>query len=101
MPGRRWLHGLQQVRDVVASHPPGTFHGYCFYHGQDLGRAVTTGHLFLAYGDVEATTDGSIAIGKIVTQAFRGEGLVCEWNADFEKRILVMDIDWKRRRQPA
>jgi hypothetical protein len=93
--------GHEEVGNVLAPHPRGTFRGYCFYHGQDLERAVETGQLFLAYADLRDTPEGKLAVGKIVHEAFRQEGFTCEWNEDVNKRILVTGIDWKRRRPRA
>ena len=90
--------GHSDVGEVLAPHPTGTFRGYCFYHGQDLERAVHTGQLYLAYADLRDTPQGKLAIGRVVVEAFRKQGFVCEWNEDVDKRILVTGIDWKRRR---
>lgn len=90
--------GHEEVDEALDPHPRGTFNGYCFYHGQDLERAVETGQLFIAFGDLRDTPGGKLAIGRVVRDAFSAEGLNCEWNDDAEKRILVTGIDWKRRR---
>ena len=90
--------GHEEVGDVLAPHPRGTFKGYCFYHGQDLERVVNTGQLYVAFGDLQDTQEGKLAIGRLVRDAVRGEGLACDWNDDVDKRILITGIDWKRRR---
>jgi len=38
--------GHEEVGAVLAKRPKGTFIGYCFYHGQDLERAVKGDKLF-------------------------------------------------------
>jgi len=90
--------GHDDVGEVLAPHAPGTFRGYCFYHGQDLERAVHAGQLYLAYADLQDTPEGKLAIGRVVVEAFREQGFICEWNEDVHKRILIAGIDWKRRR---
>lgn len=93
--------GHEEVGEALAPHPRGTFRGYCFYHGQDLERAVDSGALFLAYADLRDTPEGKLTVGKIVREAFLREGFTCEWNEDVNKRILVTGIDWKKRRPRA
>jgi hypothetical protein len=73
--------------------------GYCFYHGQDLDRVVSTGDLYIAFGPINPEleeTDGS-RIGKIVTDKLLEHGFMVEWNGSFNKRICVHNIIWQRR----
>ena len=73
--------------------------GYCFYHGQDMERAVRGGGLFLAFGPVEPkdmATKGP-AVGRIIQQELEKVGFQVKWDGTFDQRILVPSFDWKRR----
>lgn len=71
--------------------------GYCFYHGQDLERAVKGEALYLTFGDIGGDDVKGVEIGKRI----RGEFHECEfavmWDEDVKTRIQIRGIDWKRR----
>ena len=74
----------------------GKYRGYCFFHGQDLQRAIAGQGLFLAFGLIE-TGSGDVEIGKTVQRALADQGLSVEWDGTTKTRILIPNIDWKRR----
>ncbi|MDB6079933.1 MAG: hypothetical protein JWO82_3680 [Akkermansiaceae bacterium] len=80
-------------------HDPSKVRGYCYYHGQDLSRAVSGGGLYLAFGPADPKHEESEgpAIGSIVTQVMEEQGLQVDWNGSFEKRIHLPKFDWKKR----
>ncbi|MES2612823.1 MAG: hypothetical protein V4679_21395 [Pseudomonadota bacterium] len=73
--------------------------GYCFYHGQDLARAVHGGGLFLAFGPMDADTEETEGprIGALIASELQRAGLPVQWNGTFNQRICIPGIDWKRR----
>lgn len=73
--------------------------GYCFYHGQDLTRAVHGGDLFLAFGPMHADTEEieGQRIGALIASELQRAGLPVQWNGTFNQRICIPGIDWKRR----
>jgi hypothetical protein len=73
--------------------------GYCFYHGQDLERAVQGGGLYLAFGPAEPKDEESQgpAIGRIICDELDRAGLHVEWNGSFKQRIFIPNIRWQRR----
>ncbi len=73
--------------------------GYCFYHGQDLERAVHGGGLYLAFGPMDANNEetGGPRIGAMIVEEFSRVGLEVQWNGTFRQRICLPAIDWKRR----
>jgi len=89
--------GHSEVGDKLRRRDRNNVKGYCFYHGQDLERAVNGGGLMLAFGDLKNTANGKSAIGMIVKSTIEKHGFVVQWNGESEKRIEVPDIDWKRR----
>jgi hypothetical protein len=75
---------------------------YCFYHGQDLDRAVQGQGLHLAFGPMDAQkeqTEGP-RIGAMIADELTRAGFAVTWNGTFAQRIFVPVIDWKRRRSP-
>ena len=89
--------GLEDVGMVHQQKPHGTYQGYCFYHGQDLERAVAGEGLWLAYGDMKDTDDGKAQIAKFVINTLANNGFSCEWDGDIRKRIRIPNISWQRR----
>lgn len=92
--------GYSDVREAHADAPdPGRIVGYCFYHGQDLARAVDGGGLFLAFGPMDARTEETEGprIGRLVTEALQHAGLQVQWDGTFKQRIHMADFDWMRR----
>ena len=73
------------------------FVGYCFYHGQDVERALTGGGLLIAFDHVDGEVPEKAHIGDVVQAALEAQGLVTEWNGDPEVRINLPAFDWKRR----
>jgi hypothetical protein len=73
------------------------FIGYCFYHGQDVERALTGGGLLIAFDHIDGDVPEKAAIGAAVQAALESEGLACEWNGDAETRINLPAFDWQRR----
>ncbi len=73
--------------------------GYCFYHGQDLERAVRGGGLLLAFGPVDPQEEESKGpeIGEIVREELERAGLGVEWDGTFAKRIGIPGFEWKKR----
>ena len=73
--------------------------GYCFYHGQDLERAVHGEGLYLAFGPIDAkneTTEGP-RIGAMFVEQLECAGFTVQWDGTFARRIYIPALDWKRR----
>ena len=91
--------GLTQsdgIEDIRAASAGGGYHGYCFYHGQDLERAVAGQGLYLAFGPIKPGGDG-LAVGEAVRAALEARAFVIEWDGTTATRIFIPAIDWKRR----
>ena len=71
--------------------------GYTFYHMQDTERA-TGGSLYLAFGAVKPGPEPIIHVGRAIVEILRQAGLKTEWDENPNNRILITDLDWKRRR---
>jgi len=73
--------------------------GYCFYHGQDLERAVCGEGLYLAFGPMDAQNEETEGprVGAMIVEELKRMGFSPQWNGTFNQRIHVPAIDWKRR----
>jgi len=91
--------GLEEVHEeyVKRGGLQGGVQGYCFYHGEDVERAVEGGGLFLAFGSSHGDDPGGLLIGARVRDALRAAGLTVEWNATMDKRLWVQPLVWRRR----
>lgn len=89
--------GFSHVAEVLADSDRRKVKGYCFYHAQDVARAVDGYGLMLAYGDIADTAKGKRAIGELVKAELERQGFVVEWDGDEEKRINLPEIVWQRR----
>lgn len=72
--------------------------GYCFYHKQDLVRAVLDGDLALRFSAAidKPTDEDNRGIGRTIVDALHAYGLQPEWDGDPRKIILVR-LKWQRR----
>ena len=71
--------------------------GYCFYHGQDLERAVAGEGLMLAFGSLEDDETLKLGVGQRVREILESGGFTVQWNGDAKKRLNLPSLDWKRR----
>ena len=60
--GYEMSDGYSAVAEAVAIAPQGHYHGYCFYHGQDVEHAIAGRGIMIAFGDLSMILS-----------------LVCEW----------------------
>src|SRR5262245_7414728 len=72
--------------------------GYCFYHGQDLERAVDGMGLLLTFGDILGDDDKGVKIGEIVRDRAVERGFKVEWDGSIKTRIQLAPFEWQRRR---
>jgi hypothetical protein len=89
--------GRDDVGDVLSTRVRSEIKGYCFYHGQDVERAVHGDGLWLAFGDRDADPHQKTEIGKRIRSILESYGFEVEWNGDPETRLCIPRLDWKRR----
>lgn len=70
--------------------------GYCFYHGQDLERAVHQSGLHIAFQKIDNQND-SVAkdIAKKIVDTLEKHGLTTEWDKKVTSRIFIPDFKWQ------
>ena len=71
--------------------------GFCFYHFQDIERAIESNCIFLAFGDFENSEKKSLKIGKKIVNILNKNGFTAIWNEDVNKRIKIKPFYWKKR----
>ena len=78
--------GLDDVSEELGRQDVGAFWGYCFYHGQDVERAIASGELWIAFGDSSPDDLRKGEAGAAVLAALRASGLEAQWDGDPEQR---------------
>ncbi|MDJ0938627.1 MAG: hypothetical protein QNJ00_02555 [Woeseiaceae bacterium] len=92
--------GYEDVGEAYANHANrSSVLGYCFYHGQDLERAVGGGGLYLAFGPVDPEDEETKGpeVGNIIKEELQRVGFAVDWDGTFAKRIAVPALNWQRR----
>lgn len=96
--GYTMAEGHAEVAAEVAEDPDGEdYYGYCFYHGQDVERAVDGQGLSIAFGTLGDDDASGLEVGRVVSQRLRDAGFKVEWDGTLEHRIELPRFDWKRR----
>jgi len=78
--------------------------GYCFYHEQDLARAIPSDNpsLSLAFQKVNNFNDEiTIGVGKRVVKALRSNGLETEWDESATSKIQIINLRWTKFFDPS
>lgn len=71
--------------------------GYCFYHGQDLERAVQGDGLLIAFQKVDNTNDSiTKEIAKKIVSVLQKHDLKTSWDGKATSRIELPDFKWSR-----
>ena len=89
--------GFDDVGEVLDSLERNKVKGYCFYHGQDLERAVVDGGVMLAFGDLDAVDEQKIVVGNLITEVIRKHKFEYEWDGTANTRINISPLKWQRR----
>jgi hypothetical protein len=92
--------GFEDVGEAYSQHSnKESVLGYCFYHGQDLERAVNGEGLYFAFGPVNPEDERTVGVdvGNIVRESLENSGLLVEWDGTFENRLRVPKLNWQKR----
>jgi hypothetical protein len=92
--------GEYEVVDVERSLQENnrTSDGYCFYHEQDLMRAISLENpcLYIAYQKVNNSDKNvTLEVGKKVVEALKANGFNVDWNEDINSKILIPNFKWQ------
>ena len=92
--------GYSDFAEALAGAPDRSrIEGYCFYHWQDLERAIAGEGLVLSFGPTNPKDEESRgpAVGSIIVSVLEDAGFEVDWDGSFKQRIFIPNIDWKRR----
>lgn len=92
--------GHEDANEALSNQRGHTYFGYCFYHGQDLERAVNGEGLMLAYDHVEGDVPDKSRVGLTIKEELEAAGFSLEWDGTANKRIHIPQMDWKRHQKP-
>lgn len=92
--------GHSDVAEAVANAPDGHYAGFCFYHGQDVERAIEGHGVMLAFGDLADDEARGVRVGQVIAEALRQTGFAVDWDGSTRTRINLPAFDWKRRTTP-
>lgn len=98
--GYTMQHGHAAVADEINAEdvPEDRYVGFCFYHAQDIDRALDEEGLMVAFGSTVSDEDEDfVQVGRMVCEAFQQEGLQTEWDGTANSRIRVPGLRWQRR----
>ncbi|WP_299890231.1 hypothetical protein [uncultured Lacinutrix sp.] len=71
--------------------------GYCYYHSQDLERAIEdNGMLFIGYDSNEQNDGIAFEIANRIIELLKENGFKTEWNGSLDTRIEIKSIVWKK-----
>lgn len=71
--------------------------GYCYYHTQDLERAIGEEKmLFIGYDSYNRDDKLAIEVAEKIVESLKKNGFNVKWNSSLETRIEILDINWKK-----
>ena len=97
--GYEMSDGYPAVAEAVATAPAGRYHGYCFFHGQDVERALAGHGIMIAFGALNDDPVLGARVGRTVAAGLRSAGFLVEWDGSVKNRIAVPTFRWERRSQ--
>jgi len=76
--------------------------GYCFYHQQDLERALipTDSALYLSFGTLNNTNHNTIEIGQKIVNILQKYHFQVKWNGNDDKKIEILNFKWQKLYNP-
>jgi len=92
-----WDQAISRDWAPVGAHR--VLRGGCFYHAQDLQRAVSGQGLFITYTARSGVDADAVPIAHEIVEILRLHGFQPEWSGQPTQRILV-PIEWQRRYAP-
>lgn len=74
-----------------------TAKGYCYYHTQDLERAIGEEKtLFIGFDSYNQDEKLTIEIANKIIDVLTKNGFNPKWNGSLDTRIQISDINWKK-----
>jgi hypothetical protein len=79
-PGLTMSDGHEEAFEIMQDRGTDSFIGYCFYHGQDMDRALTGYGLWIAFDHIKGDVPEKLDIGNTVKAALQNAGFEVEWD---------------------
>jgi hypothetical protein len=72
--------------------------GYCYYHYQDLERAIdpTSRTLLLGYDSFIDDNKETLMIAKTIVETLKKHNFAITWNGSIQQRIQIDNINWQK-----
>lgn len=71
--------------------------GYCYYHTQDLERAIGQEKtLFIGYDSHNQNDELAMEVAKKIVDVLKKNGFTIKWNNSLDTRIEISEINWKK-----
>jgi len=72
--------------------------GYCYYHSQDLERAIDeeTKLLYLGFDSVDQDDDKALEVANRIVAVLKQHGLEVHWTGTIDHRIEIRNIHWQK-----
>lgn len=72
--------------------------GFCYYHAQDLSRAVEPSirKLYIGFDSVSGDDRAAKAIAETIVATLKEHGLDVTWRGTVDQRIEIRNVDWKK-----
>jgi hypothetical protein len=72
--------------------------GFCYYHSQDLARAVDPNarNLYLGFDSVTQNDVEALQVAQMIVVGLKENGFQINWPGTVTQRIEIVNIDWKK-----
>lgn len=73
--------------------------GYCFYHAQDLERAIDpeSKSLLIAFQKIDnSDKEVTLKVGKQVVEILEKNGITVKWNGNVNEKIEIPNFTWRK-----
>lgn len=72
--------------------------GFCYYHSQDLARAVDNGirKLFIGFGSTTGDDGEALQVGKRIVSILMENKFEVNWAGSVDQRIEIININWQK-----
>ncbi|PUA37838.1 hypothetical protein C8Z91_17870 [Paenibacillus elgii] len=70
--------------------------GYCFYHEQDIERAIGSNVLPIAFGTFRENTEHAVKVANVIVSFLESFGFNVHWDGDINSRIELRNFEWRK-----
>ena len=72
--------------------------GFCYYHSQDLGRAVDPEihNLYLGFDSVSQDDNEALLVANKIIDRLKANGFETDWSGTVDQRIEIRNFYWKK-----